>query len=70
MTNEAKAKEFETFINALKEPRPAYTAAIEMAEWKDFNNQQDKKDILRLVNLIPCNEGNESVINDIKKLLQ
>lgn len=29
-----------------------------------------KKDILTLVNLIPCNDGNESVINDIKNLLK
>ena len=29
-----------------------------------------KKDILTLVNLIPCNEGNESIINDIKNILK
>lgn len=34
-------------------------------EFKDL-----KQDILTLVNLIPCNEENKSIINDIKNLLK
>jgi len=40
--------------------------------YEDIKRQLDesKQDILTLVNLIPCNEGNESIINDIKNLLK
>ena len=72
-TNEQKAKEIQS-----KDPCQVwiggcpnvYAAAMEMAKWKDEEHNECKKDILTLVTLIPCNEENESIINDIKNLLK
>lgn len=47
-----------------------YKHLMTMAKWKDEEYDECKKDILTLVNLIPCNEENESIINDIKNLLR
>ena len=54
----------------MKAESTSYNSAMEMAKWKDEEHNECKKDILTLVNLIPCNEGNESIINDIKNILK
>lgn len=47
----------------------AYNAAIEMAEWKDQQFAEEKNEILGLVNMLLINENNQTVIEDLKKLL-
>lgn len=78
MSNERKANEIAVAImseghidkNGMSQRRDLERAALEMAQWKDEEHNECKKDILTLVNLIPCNEENESIINDIKALLK
>lgn len=75
MVNEQKAQEIATkyreYYDGSKEAdSTSYNSAMEMAKWKDEEHNECKKDILTLVNLIPCNDGNESIINDIKNLLK
>ena len=57
-----------------KKEHAYYEQAWEKEHSKLLNAQDElclcKKDILTLVNLIPCNEENESIINDIKNLLK
>lgn len=43
---------------------------VKMAKWKDAQHNEFKQDILSLVSLIHATEENQSVIDDIKKLLQ
>lgn len=73
MTNEEKSTEIvkaTSYLPNLSEFEAMQHCAMEMAEWKDKEYNECKKDILTLVNLIPCNEENESLINDIKNLLK
>lgn len=78
MENEHKANEIAVTImseghidkNGMCQRRDLERAAMEMAKLKDEEHNECKKDILTLVNLIPCNEENESIINDIKALLK
>ncbi|MBQ3690869.1 MAG: hypothetical protein II937_13560 [Bacteroidales bacterium] len=75
-TNEQKAQKIATkyseYYDGSKEAgSTSYNSAMEMAQWKDEEHNECKKDILTLVNLIiPCNEENESIINDLKNLLK
>lgn len=52
--------------------KTAEAASYFIEKYEDIKRQLDesKQDILTLVNLIPCDEGNESIINDIKNLLK
>lgn len=76
--NERKANEIAITImseghidkNGMCQRRDLERAAKEMAKIKDIEANILKQDILTLVSLIPCNEGNESIINDIKNLLK
>ena len=57
-----------------KKEHTYYEQAWEKEHSKLLNAQDElclcKRDILTLVNLIPCNDGNGSIINDIKNLLK
>lgn len=75
ITNEQKAQEIaakycEYYDGSKEADSTSYNSAMAMAKWKDEEHNECKKDILTLVNLIPCNEENESIINDIKALLK
>lgn len=78
MENKQKANEIAVTImseghidkNGMCQRRDLERAAMAMAKLKDEEHNECRKDILTLVNLIPCNEENESVINDIKTLLK
>lgn len=48
----------------------AYQSAIEMAQWKDEQFNEEKKELLGLVKLLPINETNQTIIEDLIELLQ
>ena len=54
----------------LKKVRLECQQAWECAEKERKGYNEVKKDILTLITLIPCNEENESIINDMKNLLK
>ena len=69
-TNEQKAQKIATkyseYYDGSKEAgSTSYNSAMEMAQWKDEEHNECKKDLI-----IPCNEENESIINDLKNLLK
>ena len=47
-----------------------YIAALEMAQWKDEQFDEEKKELLGLVNMLPIDETNQTIIEDLKALLQ
>ena len=76
MTNEEKAKQiadrvFEAGFNEhISFYDMAKTSAIEIAKWKDEQFNEEKKDLFGLVNMLECNEKNQTIIEDLKALLQ
>ena len=42
----------------------------EMAEWKDEQYKEEKKELLSLVNLLHADEHNQTIIEDLKSLLK
>ena len=74
MTNEKKVKKiadkiFESCTNV-----SFYDMAIEIgtnvAEWKDEQFNEERKDLLCLVKMIPINGTNQTIIEDLIGLLQ
>jgi hypothetical protein len=46
-----------------------YGASV-MAQWKDKQYEEERKDLLGLVNMLPINEKNQTIIEDLKAILQ
>lgn len=72
MTDEQKAKELANYFAGETDYKEsaAYSAAIEMAKWKDEQFDEEKKDLLGLVNMLPVDDHNQTIIEDLKALLQ
>lgn len=47
----------------------AQGAAMRMAQWKDEQFNYEKSEMLGLVNLLECNERNQTIIENLKGLL-
>lgn len=47
----------------------AFNAAMEMAKWKDEQYEEEKKDLRSLVDMLPMDEHNQTIIEDLKALL-
>ncbi|MBP5724954.1 MAG: hypothetical protein J6X18_15450 [Bacteroidales bacterium] len=45
-------------------------ACLEMVEWKDRQFNEDKKELLGLVKLLKVDETNQTIIEDLKAILQ
>ena len=45
-------------------------ACLEMAQWKDEQYNEEKKELLVLVNMLSVDEHNQTIIEDLKALLQ
>jgi len=43
---------------------------VEMAKWKDKIFNEERKELLGLVKLIPINERNQTIIEDLKLMLE
>jgi len=74
MTNKEKSDEISEHYATSRylpndEEIAAYNAALEMAEWKDEQFNEEKKDLLELVNMLECNEKNQTIIEDLKEML-
>ena len=41
-----------------------------MSKWKDEQYNEEKKELLGLVNMLPIDETNQTIIKDLKALLQ
>lgn len=63
MTNEEKAQELSSKFGC-------YLSALEMANWKDQQYADEKKELLCLVNMLPMNDANQTIIEDLKGLLK
>ena len=44
-------------------------SAIQMAEWKDQQFAEEKKDLQSLVDMLPMNDSNQTIIEYLKALL-
>lgn len=74
MTNEQKIKNiadkvFESGTNA-----SFYNMAIEIAtkvaQWKDEQYNEEKKELISLVNMLPVDDHNQTIIEDLIALLR
>lgn len=75
MTNEEKANAICAKYGVSKliptqEECIAYNAALEMAEWKDKEFNEEIKELLELVKMLPVNENNQSIIEDLNGMLK
>ena len=62
MTNEEKAQELSSKFGC-------YLSALEIAKWKDQQYADEKKELQGLVRMLPMNENNQTIIEDLKGLL-
>lgn len=71
MTNEEKAKEIgrKWYFDNMQSNEAAYRGAFMMAEWKDSQYAEEKKELVGLVNMLPTNENNQTIIEDLKSML-
>ena len=79
MTNEEKAKEIA--LNTVGEKTRNHPsnilhiicvkdACLEMAQWKDKQYNEEKKELISLVNMLPVNDNNQTIIEDLIALLR
>ena len=67
MTNEEKVDSMLKFFHG---SRTLMDLLLEMAEWKDEQYKEEKKELLSLVNLLHVDEHNQTIIEDLKALLK
>lgn len=73
MTNEEKAQELcekHKGYNVPCSSMECYLSALQMAEWKDKQYADEKKELLSLVNMLPMDETNQTIIEDLRELLK
>lgn len=71
MNNSEKAKEIAVKWKAKGLPYNAiYDSCLEMAKWKDSQFAEEKEELLILVEILPIDERNQTIIEDLKGLLQ
>lgn len=44
--------------------------ALKMAEWKDEQFNEERKELLGLVKMLPVNENNQTIIEDLIGMLE
>lgn len=49
--------------------KAAYDSAMEMAEWKDEQYNEEKRELLGLVEMLRIDSSNQTIIEDLKALL-
>lgn len=52
------------------ENRGIYDGATKMAEWKDKQFEEERKELLTLVKMLPVDERNQSIIEDLIGMLK
>jgi len=73
MTNEEKAQELSEKnkqYHVACSSMECYLSALMMAEWKDKQYAEEKKELLSLVKMLPMDETNQTIIEDLKALLK
>ena len=73
MTNEQKAKEIAEKIvgnNHYSYFDNFKQCALESMEWKDEQYDEERKELLELVKMIPVNEGNQTIVEDLINILE
>ena len=72
MTNEDKAKEIgrKWYYDNAQPNDAAYRGAIQMAIWKDSQFGEEKKELLGLVRMLPVDEHNQTIIEDLVSMLE
>lgn len=74
MNNKEKAtKIMETFTEVygvnIERDSHIYSTCMQMAKWKDEQFNDEKKELLGLVNMLPIDDRNQTIIEDLKGLL-
>lgn len=72
MTNEEKAQEIcekNKQYHVACSSMECYLSALEMAKWKDQQYTDEKKELQGLVKMLPMDETNQTIIEDLKGLL-
>lgn len=67
-SNEQKAKEFATTEDG-NIVSFAYIAAMRMAQWKDEQYNEEKRELLGLVKMLEIDEQNQTIIEDLVAIL-
>ena len=73
MTNEEKAQELSEKnkqYGVVCSSMECYLSALQMAEWKDKQYAEEKKELLSLVKMLSMDESNQTIIEDLKGLLK
>ena len=66
MTNEQKASEIANKYSGREIDR---VAIIEAMKWKDKKNEAEREDLRLLVDMLPIDDRNQTIIEDLKGLL-
>lgn len=75
MTNEQKARniaihEMRFYGDEFDSYKECRESAIKMAEWKDEQYSEEKNELLELVKMLPVNENNQTIVEDLIAILQ
>lgn len=73
MTNEEKAQEIcekNKQYHVACSSMECYLSALMMAKWKDQQYAEEKKELLSLIKMLPMDETNQTIIEDLKGLLK
>lgn len=78
MTNEEKAKDLTLslfaknfiYFNSISQRKAVEKTLVMMAEWKNEQYNEEKKELIGLVNMLPVDDHNQTIIEDLKALLQ
>lgn len=70
MTNKDKAKELAKQLLADDQnQQPLIDVLLQMAQWKDEQFQEEKKELLGLVKMLKVDEHNQTIIEDLVAML-
>lgn len=72
MTNEEKSQELSEKnkrYHVACSSMECYMSALQMAKWKDQQYADEKKELQGLVEMLPMDETNQTIIEDLKGLL-
>ena len=70
--NQIKARELATNLMGGDDRniQPIIDCLLEAMEWKDEQYDEERKELLELVKMIPVNEGNQTIVEDLINILE
>ena len=70
MTNKEKAIEISKKYFGEPNQIIAWQASMKMAQWKDEQYKEEKKELFGLVKMLKADETNQTIIEDLKAMLE